>query len=96
MSLGKHLSGYTVDDEGPTLMDLITLCNLSCKCGMTNKIYDSCVRCASCKMKILNLIEKNLENHGIRKINTGEKHAPDTCEKVVYYCDHFRQNSFPG
>ena len=88
MSLGKHLSGYTVDDEGHSLMDLVNLCNLSCKCGMSVEL---CVLCAPFKMKILNLIEKILRNHGIRKIHTGEKCAPDTCETMVYYYDDSRQ-----
>ena len=90
MSLGKHLPGYTVDDEGHTLMDLVNLCN-SCECGMTNKIYNSCARCAPYKMKILNLIEKILENQGIRKIHVDEKYAPTTWKGMAYYYDDSRQ-----
>ena len=69
MSLGKHISGHTVDDEGHSLMDLVTLCNLSCKCGMTDK---RCVSCTPYKMKILNLVKKILDNKGIRNLTLRE------------------------
>ena len=88
MSLGKHLSGYTVDDEGHTLMDLVTLCNLSCECGMTEKF---CVSCTPYKMKIFSLLEKILKNHGIRKGCIVERTPFSVNENIMYYCDKYHR-----
>ena len=91
MSLGKHLSGYTVDDEGRSLMDLLKIYNEPCK-SCEDHVYVSCDQCRPYRKEILDLIEKILINRGIRKIPLGKPYEHVIGEDIVYYCerDYYR------
>ena len=89
MSLGKHLEGYTVDDDGKSLKDLRELYRIIKDVYISDS--DPAMRCLSYYELIIDLVVKILRNNGIREYN--KKVDKEPLEKFWF---ERKQNVIPG
>tara|TARA_R110002033_G_scaffold15825_2_gene44394 strand:- start:286 stop:792 length:507 start_codon:yes stop_codon:yes gene_type:complete len=97
MSLGKHLPGYTVDDKGRTIVDLIELYDDKYQATIDPCLADwhstckSPSYCDTYANDIVNHIVNILDNYGIPKVRSSTVSSyPE--EKIMYYdsvCDDY-------